>query len=63
MFDGEFMSDTLHPECYAAMNSRPREEMEDGFSPYEWARGRDDDRRDEPPMFGPDGKRLEVVAS
>ena len=50
---GDFVVDDFHPECHGAMNS---ENDPEGFEPYEWARGRTDQRTDLPPEFGTDGR-------
>ena len=38
VFDGEFTSDWMHPECYQAMLASPVEEYCDGFMPGDFER-------------------------
>ena len=39
IFDGNFTSDHMHPECYAAMEMTPTEEYCDGWMPGDFERG------------------------
>ena len=50
-FEGDFQSSCQHSECFRAMNSLSYRELEDGYMPYEYARGRTDDLRNLPPEF------------
>ncbi len=38
-FEGDFTSDAMHPECYAAMLTMHVYDLEDGFSAYDFSRG------------------------
>ena len=39
VFDGDFTSDYMHPECYQAMMASPTEAYCDGFMPGDFERG------------------------
>lgn len=39
VFDGEFTSDRMHPECYNAMNGSAREVTCEGWMPGDFERG------------------------
>lgn len=39
VFDGEFTSDYMHPECYEAMNGSAREVICEGWVPGDFQRG------------------------
>ena len=41
VFDGDFNSDYMHPECYEAMLNSDSEYLEDGFDPLGYTRGRE----------------------
>lgn len=43
VFEGDFYSQHLHPECAAARDSMSYRDLEDGWSPGDFARGRRDD--------------------
>lgn len=43
-----------HPECQAAIDSIPYGELCDGWIMGDFARGRTDDDREQPPQFSPD---------
>ena len=63
-WDGEFQRERMHPECFAALTNYPEpDDLRDGFSEGDFARGRCDDRRDLPPEFAPDGGRLVQAAT
>jgi hypothetical protein len=51
VFEGDFFAGHLHPECAAAKDSLPWQELQDGWMPGDWARGRADDDYDQPPAF------------
>lgn len=38
-FDGDFVSDWMHPECYAAMRDSPVGDLADGWHPGDFRRG------------------------
>ena len=54
VFEGDFFTSYMHPECAAAEASRSWEERADGFMPGENARGRTDDDFEGPPQFSAD---------
>jgi hypothetical protein len=54
VWDGAFGSDSYHPECFAASCAS---DIEDGFEPYEFGRGRWDDRLCAPAQWDADGNR------
>lgn len=39
VFDCEMQRTRMHLECYSAMSSRPRNQVESGFSPGSYERG------------------------
>jgi hypothetical protein len=39
LFDGDFHSDWMHPECYLAMESSDESFLDEGFSPGDNKRG------------------------
>lgn len=39
VFDGEFQSDWMHPECYEAMGRSDREAVCEGWMPGDFERG------------------------
>lgn len=54
IFDGDFWAHHVHPECAAARDSLTYRELEDGWCPGDYARGRADDEMKLPPVFSPD---------
>lgn len=54
VFDGDFWHHHMHPECVAARDSMTYRELEEGWSPGDFARGRTDDDPTQPPQFSAD---------
>lgn len=50
VFEGDFWAHHVHPECAAARDSMTREQLNEGWSPGDFTRGRADDEK-LPPMF------------
>lgn len=59
----DFWSMICHPECAAAQDALPYDELCDGWFPGDYARGRTDDDTTQPPEFSPDYRgRVAVTA-
>jgi hypothetical protein len=56
IFDGDFFSSKFHMECNAACSHAPF--SDEGYYPHEFARGRTDDDRSQPPEFNEWGERV-----
>lgn len=52
--EGDLSYGYAHPECQAAIDSLPTDELADGWMPGDYARGRADDEHGQPPQFSPD---------
>ncbi len=52
--EGDFSSGHAHPECQAAIDSMPYNELCDGWFPGDFARGRTDDETSLPAQFSAD---------
>lgn len=53
-WQGDFNDCHAHPECQAAFDSLPYDELTEGWLPGDHARGRTDDEHRQPPQFSPD---------
>lgn len=53
IFDGDFWADHYHPECQEAIDTIPYRELEEGWEPGMYSRGRMDEEN-LPPVFSPD---------
>jgi len=53
MFDGDFFANHIHPECAAARDSIHWRDLQDGWCPGDYSRGRTDDESG-PSLFSAD---------
>lgn len=60
--DGEFWDAVVHPECAAARDATPWQELADGFY-MEFPRGRNDEDFKAPPMFSADYRGREQTTT
>lgn len=44
IFEGDFHSEYMHPECHEAMDDTPMEYIEDGWIAGDWKRGSNEGR-------------------